>query len=412
MKKNLGLIILAVMTVNMGEALGQDLDSAGVEAKKLLERISSTKVPGDNPLVIAMAARIRAGDYRGAAEIATGHPEFLNTTVKLMALKMSTREESFRQPLNDFAASVIGVTRDGLDARTLLSGDFYYRANPLLVSPEIAPDDMVKDIISSNKHYADLEKSNLKLGDVLIKVDGQKLEDNAEQIVASPDPAGVLTSRTFLGAHAVDGTNRRLVEFAFREFMCVPIEEWSDTSASDVRIGPDIDRFPGGDHMKFQTTCKGCHTQMDGFRGAFAKWDFPRNKATNGALTNRGGGFNAQGVSNKMNDNNTVFSGGYMTTGNTFINNSRMPANATLFGWRGKVDGGVGAKELGTMIANSKRFSQCMVKRVYDAVCRTDLDTKKNISFLSQFGERFEQGNYNLKKLFQEIAVSNQCLGK
>lgn len=89
-----------------------------------------------------------------------------------------------------------------------------------------------------------------------------------------------------------------------------------------------------------------------------------------------------------------------------------MPANATLFGWRGNVDGGVGVKDLGTMISNSKRFSQCMVKRVYDAVCRTNLVPKSNLPFLSQYADRFEQGNYNLKKLFEEVAVSNQCQGK
>ncbi len=410
MRKFLSAIIFSQLCFST--AFTQKLDPMTSQAKKILERVSSTKVPADHALLAPMIIKLNSGDREGAAEIAMTHPNFLNTTVKLMALQMSTREETFRQDLNDFAASFIGVARDQRDARELLQGNFYYRADIAKVPAGVTVRvDMVRDLLQSNNHYRDLENPAVDIGTVLMRVEGQSLLDGTDAVVPNPDPAGVLTSRTFMGAHAVDGTNRRPVEFTFREFLCVPIENWADTKASDIRIGRDIDRFPGGDHAKFLTTCKGCHTQMDSFRGAFAKWDFQGNRIINSGVANRTGGFDGSGISNKLNKNGSVFSSGFITKDDSFINNSRMPANEELFSWRGPVNGN-GVKNFGVMIANSKRFSQCMVKRVYDAVCRTQLSVKDNMHFIRQYAEKFEQGGYKLKQLFKEVAVTEQCLGQ
>lgn len=390
----------------------QQLDPIRSQAKKLLERISSTKVPGDHPLLAPMTAKLRSGDREGAAELATTHPNFLNTTVKLMALQMSTREETLRLDLNDFAASFIGVTRDQTDARELLQGNFYYRGDPTKIPATVAVrTGMAQDFLQSNNHYRDLENPALDIGTILVRVAGQSVLDGQNAVVPNPDPAGVLTSRAFMGAHSANGTNRRPVEYTFRQFLCVPIEDWADTKAADIRIGRDIDRFPGGDHAKFLTTCKGCHTQMDSLRGAFAKWDFQNNRIINSGVTSRTGGFDDMGISNKLNKNDTVFSSGYVTKDDSFINNSRMPANEILFSWRGPVNGN-GVKNFGTMIANSKRFSQCMVKRVYDAVCRTQLSVKDNMDLIRQHAEKFELGGYKIKQLFKEVSVTELCMGR
>lgn len=400
-------VVLQILTTPISRA--QDLDPAQVEAKKLLERLSSTKVPANHSLIETIAQRLRAGDDIGAAEVATTHPNFLNTTVKLMALKMSTREETIRLSLNDFAAAFIGVTRDQRDARELLTGNFYYRADSARLPANVTvPVRMREDLLESNAHFQALENPAVNIGDVLTRIEGQQVVDGANNVQTNPDPAGVLTLRAFMGAHIVDGTNRRPVEFTFREFLCVPIEDWSDTGASDARIGKDIDRFPGGDHMKFLTNCKGCHTGMDGFRGAFARWDFQGNRIVNSAAGQSPGGF-TNGISNKMNRNESVFPGGYRTTDNSFVNNARGPANASLFGWRGPASGGMGVREFGVLVANSTRFSQCMVKRVYDAVCRTDLNIKMNMPYIRSYAQRFESGGYNIKELFKSVSVSREC---
>lgn len=404
---------LAAVTFSQVASAQVVMDMYQDQGKKLLERMSSTKVAADDPLLQQVVAKLRAGDQLGAAALAQTHPNFLNSTVKLMALKMSTREETIRIPMNDFAAAFMGATRDGLDARLLLTGNFYYMADATKLPAGVTVrSDMAKDILGSDNHYTDLDVPGIDAGSVLKMVNGQQILDGSNAIVANPDPAGVLTSLAFMGAHAIAGTNRRPVQYTFQEFMCTPIQDWADISASDQRIGRDVDRYPGGDPVKFSTTCKGCHSQMDSFRGAFAYWDV----TTAGALANSmagtkvpGGLFDSNKVSTKMNKNNTVFPGGFVMLNNSWVNNSLNAGNAALFGWRGSVAGGNGVNAFATIVSNSQRFSQCMVKRVYDAVCRTNIDMSANAAFLQQYAQQFEASGYNLKTLFQNVAVSSMC---
>lgn len=169
--------------------------------------------------------------------------------------------------------------------------------------------------------------------------------------------------------------------------------------------------------MKFLTSCKGCHTVMDGFRGAFAKWDFDGMGIKHSAVNTRGGANNytiatdTRGVVNKMNVNNNVFPSGYITTDDSFINNATRPLNAALFEWRSSTTSGNGVAAFGAMVANSRRFSQCMAKRVFKAVCRKDLDMAKNQAALKKWGDEFESSGYQMKKLFENIAVKPECLG-
>lgn len=384
-------------------------------AKKIMERIAGTKISADYPLLKKVDEKLQSGDTLGAIKIAQEHPNFYNVTIKQMALKMSTREQTISLPLNDFAAMFIGVTRDDLDARLLLTGNFHYRAPMGVVANN--------DITRSNSHYEELDQKaglrQLNLGDILVRTTGQVIANgDATSTVANPDPAGVLTSRSFLGAHAVAGTNRRPVEFVFKQFMCVNMEDWSDTGASDARIGRDIDRLPGGDHLRFLTTCKGCHTGMDGFRGAFARWDW-QDDGANKYLINAFVHTDARrytkfinGVSNKMNHNETTYPQGYVTKDSSWVNNARGPANESLFGWRGtgtSVNSGQNVQQFGQLIANSKRFPQCMVKRVFEAICRKDLDFKQNMSFIESQANRFEAGGYKLKDLVAQVLSSSEC---
>lgn len=383
------------------------------KAKKLFERLTGTKIQLDSNEVKTMTNLISQGRNLEAAQFATQDKNFYNITVKLMALPLSTREESVKTPFNDFSAAFIGITRDQRDARELLMGNFYYMG--MGNDPAIVRSDIVKDILISNNHYADLESKGIDLSKSLTRVNGQLIATAADASMANPDPAGVLTLRTFMGSHALAGSNRRLVEYTFREFMCVPLDQFADTQASDARIGRDIDRFPGGDHNKFNTSCKGCHTVMDGYRGAFSKWDFENMGVKNSAVNPTGNGdFNIkvdnQGITTKMNKNGNVFPSGFVTVNDSFVNNAIRPANASLFDWRGPVVGN-GVKDFGAMIANSKRFSQCMAKRVFNTVCRKEIDPVKNRQQLVDWGNEFETSGYKLKNLFESIAIKTDCLG-
>jgi hypothetical protein len=393
----------------------QDRSPRG-EAQWMLERLTGVKWPANTPTIEDMANRIQAGDRKGAAEIAANQPQFLNVTVKQFALKMSTREETVSADFNDFTAAFMGVTRDDRDARELLTGNFYYRAQTA------ANNALVADILQSNNHY--LRVSELpNPAAALQRVEGQMLLASANNPVANPDPAGVLTSRAWLAAHAIAGTNRRLVEYTFREFMCSKIENFADTNAPDQRIGRDISRSPGGDPTKFQTSCKGCHTQMDGFRGAFAKWDFSPNQNTPTYVGVSTGNLAPALAANnlvvsKMNrDRNPnifiEFPGGFVTSNDSWVNNSNRSVNATRFGWRGNNLGeGRGVNSFGNLIANSTRFTSCMAMRVWDSVCKYQLPEAEAETLYVQLGMQFADpagANYKLKELFKTVAAHPKC---
>lgn len=417
------------------------IDTYREQARRLVERLTGIVIPIDHPMILRVRDRLAAQDSIGAAKIVTGdltasepgHPDFLNTMVKQMAMKMSNREETIRAPLNDFAAAFIGVTRDERNAQELLTSDFYYMADPAKAAVR---NNFFRDLLVTNNHYEDLERGQWDLGKILVRVPSSEAPASAprgQQIATSesgsftpnPDPAGVLTSRAFMAAHAIAGTNRRMIEYTFREFMCIPMIEIADTSASPARIGRDVDRIPGGDQTKFETSCKGCHTIMDGYRGAFAHFDFASTTINNvnynfirNTLVNNGSDFgfpdntrDANGTVYKMNHNNNVFPNGYVIVDDSFVNNAVGNKNKDVFGWVGSNRlGGVGAAQFGRMLADSERFPQCMAKRVFDSVCAPDIksDSRMNPTII-ELANKFKSSGYNFRTLFQEAAVHPDC---
>lgn len=381
------------------------------KAAVLYHRLGGTRVPIDHPVLDEMEALMAANQYVEAAKKATASVNFYNITVRDFAAQMATRDETMKAPLSDFVATVVGVTRDGLDARLLVSGDFYYKADPTKAA---VPQNVVQDILLSNRHYESLASQGYSLARVLHRVNGQPIMGANGAATTNPDPAGILTSRAFLEAHADAGTNRRLVEFAFREFLCVPIEQWADTSNADSMVGRDVDRYPGGSNAKYQAECKGCHAGMDAIRPAFGQLDFENNRVKHGLSLADGNGENQMkrnpaGISDKLNVNNDVFPDGYAVNNTAWINQLIRGSNLKYFGWRGKIQG-AGLNSLGTMIGNSQAFSRCMVRRVYSSLCKREPTLNEGQMILTTADE-FEKNNYNLKWLFERVAVQGACLG-
>ncbi|MEO0336270.1 MAG: LamG-like jellyroll fold domain-containing protein, partial [Pseudomonadota bacterium] len=289
---------------------------------ELYQRLVGIKISIDAPIIKDMESFIDNDDWMSAAALATEDPGFYNLVVRDYAVKMSNRELTVKAPLNDMAAMFIGVTRDELDARLLLTGDFYYQAG---AGYALIPSDTANDMLSSNRHYEMLEAEGYDVSKALVRVNGQKLLSSAGQVIENPNPAGVLTSRAFMAAHATAGTNRRLVEFAFQEFLCSPIEQWADANVSDAFVGRDVDRYPGGSNAKYQTTCKSCHSPMDAMRGAFSRFDFADNlvKYTTFYSVGRDPASVPQmpiGIVEKINHNFDVFPGGHEITDTSWIN--------------------------------------------------------------------------------------------
>ena len=226
-------------------------------ALELYKRLVGVNTPIDNPVLVRMESQLNAGNALGAAQIATEEDGFFNHVVRDMAAKMSTLDESVKAPLNDMVAAFIGVTRDQLDARLLLTGNFYYMGN----NGAAVVNNLQADVVESINHYLALENQGYNLASVLERRDTQMVRvAGGNSLAANPDPAGVITSRSFMEAHATAGTNRRLVEQTMKQFTCNPIESWADATSSDARGAlPRTDRgrfalrmfdarMPAGEH--------------------------------------------------------------------------------------------------------------------------------------------------------------------
>lgn len=391
-----------------------------LKASEIYNRLTGVKTPIYNPILQQIASKLDANDPIGAAALVTEHPLFYNLTVKNFAAKMSNRDETINVPLNDFTATIIGATRDNLNAKTLLYENFYYQGDP---SKAAVPSDDIDDILRSNNHYESLDRGDFDLKAVLVRKTPQIIFDGTNA-VNNPTPSGLLTTRQWAAAHFIAGTNRRAVEFTLREFTCTPIENAADSTGPEDVIGRDIDRNPGGSMAKFTTSCRACHTVLDGFRPAFAYMTFSNNFLKHSLIVpnstannlnednsiSMGVHVDAPKVARKFNRNETTFPGGKVVRDDAWVNNANSGTNKTNFGW--SKTSGVGVTDFGKAIAESKAFPKCMAKRVFFTVCKREA-TAKDDAFLTNVANEFAspERNYSLKFLFQKIVTNDSCLG-
>ncbi len=380
----------------------------------ILQRLSS-KVPIQDPTYVQMKALIAEGKTREAAELAVHTDGFLNNTVRDFATKMSNREESMSADLNDMVATIIGIARDDLDARQMLTGDsLYYAPNAGLTNS-----DLEQHIVRSNLHYAELETKRLNLAKILSKAPSQQVIING-QMQPMPDSAGVLTSRAFMSSHAAAGTNRRLVEFSMSQFLCAPIASWANTSIPDGYVGRDIGRLPS---TQYKSKCVGCHAPMDALQPAFAHLDFSFSETTgfidymksypfdpdptNPSVLNVAVPAAEQKVVTKFRRGKEVFPLGFAVQNNHWENFIE-----TDLGWKTSRQG-TGLKDFGRMLAETDAFSQCMALRAFSVVCydpiaTTNLTRKSPV--IQKLAKDFEASGYNLRSLFAETVTQPECL--
>lgn len=406
--------------------IGITIDAQRLKAQDIFQRLTGVKTPIYDPVLTQMVQRLNANDPIGAAALATNDFRFINITVRDFASKMSNRAETINVPMNDFTATIMGVVRDDLSAQKLLTDNITYRID---TTKAAVPSTLVTDILRSNNHYEAADTQRVDFNAVLTRFDsgGQPLKQkvfDGTRAQDLPTPAGLLTSRGWIAAHAIAGTNRRLVEFSLREFLCTPLENVADSTGPDNVIGRDIDRFPGGSHTKFTTTCRACHTIMDGFRPAFAYLTFNSDyvmhsytspKVNTQDEEDRGLGMykspaeGASYIAHKINRNETVFPGGRIVVDDNWVNNAIYGANANYFAW--KSTSGKGIQAFGKMLSESRQFPICMAKRVYSQVCKREPAASETEMLNAAATEFSTNRNYSLKYLFQKIVTSKECLG-
>ena len=352
-------------------------------AQRLYTRLVGVSPRIDSPLFGEVARQVRAGALKEAALLAMKDPLFYAVRMRLFSAPYSSRELSPAEPFNDLQALFIGIARDDLDARQLLTGDFRYQGLPGSGLPKVS--------LSDNQHYTDFVNLGLSFEKDLIRVEHQWDE--------LPEASGALTTRAWAKAHYLAGTNRRALKMALELFACTPLEALRMGGVTDSYVRRDVDRAPGGNSATYQNHCRLCHAPMDGMGGAFARLDF-----TNGTLTHSG--FLA--VTDKMNQHAEVYPAGRAVLDDTWTNLVASHPSLDL-GWRGATEG-QGVLAFGRMISESRAFSRCLVKRSFREICSRDARDSET-AWVESLAADFEKGGYRLKDLFAAVATREECAG-
>lgn len=352
--------------------------------QRLFQRLTGSPLSKKDPEFKAMMSEMTSGDLKRVAHVATSQLGFYDVTLRNWVAPMSNVDQAQQVDLNDFQATIIGAVRDDLDARTILTGNYLYSAFDDLGLPPVSHD--------NNDHYAEFDKRGLSLGRYLQRVEPQWSD--------MPEYAGIFTSRGWGQAHYNAGTNRRSVEYAFQVFLCTPIAKWKDSGISDYHVRRDVDRNPSGDPGDYQNRCRHCHAPMDAMAGAFARFDFLGGKLTYYAPPQ---------VAPKYNQNNHVFTRGFQTRNDTWINYAKKNHNTAL-GWRGATEG-QGLLPFAQMIADAKGFGKCMATKVFKELCRRT-PVKEENNLIENLAQEFEDNGFRIKSLFENVATQEACISR
>jgi len=366
-------------------------------AKRIHDRVAG--VPPDAATLDLMEQDLLGGSGgpRDAAFRAMGHPEFYTTALKGFVTPWTNVDQTPYAPLNDYTATVIGMIRDGLDFREVLSADLVYIADPNLGLgiPPYSLDD--------NAHYEAIEEMHLDLSDptVLVPVAQSSLNPQLQ----SSETAGVTTTRAAGKAFFSAGTNRRMWRYTAMNYLCRDMEQLNDITRPAHRVRQDVSRSPGGDSSVFLNNCIGCHAPMDAVAGAYAyfEWVEDPDDPDAGRVIHTPGE-----VQGKYLINANTFPYGYITTDNRWDNLWR-EGDFSHLDWRGPSSGGWGAKSLGVEVANSAAFSECQVRKVFRHVCfrePSNLAERTEVSRIAT--DVFEASGYDLREVF--AAVAEYCM--
>ena len=374
------------------------------QAERIHNRLAG--VPPTSETRAEMASMIDAGNASGAAFIAMDHPDFYRTTLKNFATPWTNRDFDIFAPLNDYTATVIGIVRDDVDVREILTGSTIYVGDGSNGEPPWSPTD--------NEHYEALERAGADLADVLVARDQTSLTG-----VPADATAGVMTTRAGARAFFYAGTNRAMFRYTLVNHLCRDLEQVADTTLAPDRIRQDVTRAPGGDSRVFRNNCVGCHSGMDPLAQAFAYYSFEYDRDADpegdrGRLVyNREGDIDPETgtrVVAKYHFNENNFPAGYVTPDDGWTNYWRTGGNRSL-GWDPSLPGeGEGAKSMGRELANSEAFASCQVQKVFRAVCLRPPADAADAAQVQSMVASMKSSGYRLRQTFADAAV--YCMGE
>lgn len=382
--------VIAILIATLTTASVSAIAGPREQAKRIHDRL--TGVPPATAVLDSMTVKIEAGDAVGAAYDAMDNPAFYNTTVRQLAAPWTNRERSVYVDLNDTIATVVGLIRDDIPFDQVLHQDIVYIGSTNATTIPYSQSD--------NDHYLDLDLNRVDLSDPANLVQRQQSAMPDTQVDASQS-AGIMTTRGFAEAFLVAGTNRAAVRFAALNMMCMDQEDLRDLTAHPDRIRQDVTRSPGGDSNIFLNDCLTCHAGLDGLAGAFAYYDFDEDQQR---MTYEDGVVQAKYLNDAA-----VFPFGYETTDDSWINYWRTGPNEFV-GWSAPGGGsGAGAKSLGMEIAQTRQFSECQVRNIFEQVCYRTPNGPADAQAVIDIATTFEANNRSMKRAYAETAV--YCMG-
>lgn len=374
------------------------------QAKRMHDRL--TGIPASEQVLLAMQQLVEAGDTAAAANLAMQNPAFYDVTLKQFVTPWTNEEFDVFAPLNDYTALVVGLVRDDIDFRQVLSGDILYIGDPGLGLPGYQS--------GNNLHFEAFESQGHSLATGLV----QGTQSNLIGLPVAAT-AGVMTTRAAAKSFFKDGTNRAMLRFTLMNHLCTDLEGLKDNTLPPDRIRQDLSRSPGGDSRIFINNCVGCHAGMDPLAQAFAYYNYDYNidadpEGINGSIvyndvgqTDASTGLRVQ-AKYWINANNFPY--GFATPDDRWDNYWRAGVNQ-LVGWSAQLPGyGNGAKSLGEELANSQQFASCQVTKVFENVCLRAPQDQLDRDAVTRITQSFKQNGYRLKQVFAESA--EYCMGE
>jgi hypothetical protein len=380
------------------------------QAKRIHDRLVGTPPSAD--CLDQLQAKVATNNEIGAALDAITNDgvgddcigqDFYRVTLKNFITPWTNEEQTVFAPLNDYTATVIGIIRDNIDFREILSGPTY-NGNILYTAPGAG---LTTYSTSNNNHYTEMEDQAVDVQAELVRT----TQTSASTLnLPAGAPAGIMSTRQGAKAFFVDGTNRAMFRFTLLNHLCTDLEQIKDTTRSPDRVRQDVSRSPGGDSRIFMNACVGCHSGMDPMAQAFAHYNYTYPLDGNGDPDYDNGQmvYDGASIQPKYTINNKNFEFGYVTLDDGWDNYWRTGPNSALgWGWApgsSTTGSGSGAASMGKELADSYAFARCQVEKVFKAVClRSPVDTNDR-SQVDTMIANFSSG-YNLKTVFAESAV-------
>lgn len=370
------------------------------QARRLHDRIAG--VPPTQAVLEQMKDFIAGGNPQAAANLAMQNKAFYSVTLKNMVTPWTNEEQTRYAPLNDYTATVIGMVRDDIDFREILSADILYVG----VAPNLPGYSN-----DNNDNYEQLESRHLDLRNTSVL---QRRTQSSLTGLPADATAGVMTSRAGAKAFFIGGTNRAMLRFTLKNHLCNDLEQLKDNSLPPDRIRQDVSRSPGGDSRVFFGTCLACHSGMDPLAQAFAYYDFfdpdadestPNGHILYNTENSAPDPFTGTRVQKKYRINPNNFVHGFITPDDRWENRWRAGASAWL-GFSPSLQGrGNGAKSLGVELSNSDAFAQCQVQKVFRTVCLREPTTDDDHTAVSNITGLFRSGGYKLRTVFAETGA-------